>query len=105
MSATMYPTTDYPTYTEPYESIEDLIADVEKTSEGLNFIVSWFLHDKESEDWCQGDRPEVDVLIFMPRLSKTTQFCYSGPFYRAAVQEWLDGYVKERTMRWFGWAA
>lgn len=100
----MYTLTDYPDFRERFNSLEDLIGAVESQSEGLNQIVSWFIFDEGHEDWMGGDGAEVHVLIFMPRLSKTTEFGYVGAFDRSSVQAWLDGYVKERTMRWFGWA-
>lgn len=99
----MYPLTDYPTYEVPIESFDDLKRDVEKMIPDLNFVVSWFIHDHHSRDWETSDKvPTFTVLIFMPRKSATTELS-TNVFIRSEVETWLNSYVRERTMEWFGW--
>ncbi|WP_454199542.1 hypothetical protein [Nocardia sp. Marseille-Q1738] len=96
MTAEMYPLTDYPTYEEEFDSFSEIRAQVEDLDEGMNFVLSWFIYDERDES------PEFSLLIFMPRISKTTQFS-TNTFDRGEVEAWLNGYVRQRTMRWFGW--
>ena len=100
----MYPLTDSPTYTEQFDTFAELRAAFEALSDGLNFPVSWFIFDPESEDW-DGSYLEFSLCIFMPRKSKTTTWTTHGVFDRAEVQTWLDSYVKGRVLEWYGWAA
>lgn len=102
----MYPLTDYPDHGEEFEDFAEIRTRVENLSEGLNFIVAWTVYDEQHEDFRKYDTDETrefTLLIFMPRRSETTQF-KTEVFDRAAVDEWLGGYVRARTMRWFGWA-
>ncbi|WP_280475481.1 hypothetical protein [Nocardia asiatica] len=105
MAAEMYPLTDYPTYEEEFGSFAEIREQVEDLDEGMNFILSWFIYDEHAEDfrkYARDEAPSFSLLVFMPRLSKTTQFSTEA-FDRGEVDAWLNGYVRQRTMRWFGW--
>lgn len=106
----MYPSTDYPTHQQEFDDFAELRAAVERTDEGLNAIVSWHLYTptipEDFEDFREyepHESPEFVLLVFMPRKSATTQFG-TNRFVRDEVETWLGGYVRERVMRWYGWA-
>lgn len=98
----MYPATDHPTYREDFDNFAELRAAVEGTSEGLNFVVSWQMIVEGDSCLDPGEPPLFCVLIFMPRKTATTEFS-TQRFDRSEVEAWLGGYVRERTMRWYGW--
>lgn len=105
MTAEMYPLTDYPTYEEQFDGFLEMRAQVEGLDEGMNQVLSWFIFDEHDSDFRKYERDELPVfslLIFMPRISKTTQFS-TAVFDRHEVETWLNGYVQQRIMRWFGW--
>lgn len=101
----MYPLTDHPDYSETFEHFNDTRTQLEDLPEGLNFIVSWFIYDEHDPDFRKYDpteQPEFQVLVFLPRKTKTTVF-RTNQFDRTQVEAWLNGPVRERTMRWYGW--
>lgn len=97
----MYPGTDDPDYTEQFDDFTALRECVEGLDEGLNFVVSWF--PSEQEDIAEHGASEFELLIFMPRKSKTTNFTCVVHNGREEIDAWLNDYVKARTMRWYGW--
>src|SRR5699024_597752 len=97
----MYPGTDYPSYTQSFESFDDLRGWVEDLNECLNFIVSWYF--PELDDIDEHGSEEFSLLIFMPRKSLTHSFTCPVRNGRGKIDAWLQGYVKDRTMRWYGW--
>lgn len=99
----MYPLTDNPTYSEEFDTFAELCEQVESTIEGLNFIVSWLVVPEGDPLLDEGEPPTFHVLMFMPRKTASTEF-YTHQFDPAEVETWLGGYVRERTMRWYGWA-
>jgi len=47
----MYPLVDNPTYTETYDSFQELKEHCEATFDSLNFPLSWHIYDEASEGW------------------------------------------------------
>jgi hypothetical protein len=110
----MYPGTDYPKYIEVFESVEELIKQVESLDEGLNFIVSWAIGCYECDyvenpkmaklHWEKGEKNYFHLLIFMPRRTETTNFQVQlEAVPHALIDNWLEDYVRLRVMRWYGW--
>ena len=103
VEAVMYPLVDSPTYTEEFADFAAIRTAFEALSEGLNFPLSWFLFDEQSDDWGRGgDVREFSLCVMMPRKSQTTVFT-TQTFERSEVVAWLAGYVKDRVARWYGW--
>lgn len=102
VEAEMYPLVDNPTYETEYEDFTELREQIEGTSEGLNLIESWYIFDESSKYWDEDEVKGFELILFMPRKSQTGLF-RTSVFERADVEEWINGYVKERTLRWFGW--
>lgn len=98
----MYPVTDNPMYREEFDTFAELREAVEDCIEGLNFITSWLIVPEGDSVLDPGEIPAFYVLIFMPRKTATTEFS-THQFDQAEVEAWLSGYVRARTMRWYGW--
>lgn len=96
----MYPLTDDPDYQEQFESFSDMRACVEGLDECLNMVVSWLVAQDEDEP---GPWRFFGLLIFMPRKSKTSEFrCRVADDEWESVREWIDTYLRARSMRWYG---
>lgn len=112
----MFPSTENPTYREQFESFYELRRGVESIDEELNFIVSWMIGCRDCDAvrdekgweamWEAGEKNYFTLLIFMPRKSQTTEFRvdFEGDFPHAAVENWLEEYIRPRIMRWYGWS-
>jgi len=98
----MYPLTDYPTFEEKFRDFDALRSTVEKQVEGLNMIQSWLFTDPEDGE--EGEPVTFYLGIFLPRLTKYTQF-EAAVFSRADVEQWLQTYVRPRIDRWYGWTS
>ena len=114
--AIMYPSTDYPTYGEKFETLDELVHQVDALDEVLNFLVSWDIGcrqcDEIKEDparpslaWSEGELNYFRILIFMPRKSQTTEFSvqFTTEVPHAQIDTWLEYTVKRRICRWYGW--
>lgn len=103
----MYPLVDNPKYHETFETFGELKEHCEATFGGLNFPLSWFIFDEQSEDWgkpwSEGDAREFAILNFMPRKGAAAQWSTHN-FDSAEVREWLNTFVKAKVMEWYGWA-
>ena len=99
----MYPGTDYPTYTQSFDTTRELLDAVDAASEGLNHIVSWFVADPtEVDEW--GEDDEFGVLLFMPRKTRTIYFNTSN-VDREAIATWVRESAFPRIHRWYGMPA
>lgn len=101
----MSPLVDNPTYTDEYESFQELKEHCEATFDSLNFPLSWHIYDGASEGWGKwstDESREFSILNFMARKGQTAQWSTSN-FSRAEVEEWLDTFVKVKVMAWYGW--
>lgn len=102
----MYPLVDNPTYTDVFETFQELKAHCESTFSGLNFPLSWYIFDEQSEDWgkswSEGDPREFSILNFMPRKNRSSQWTTNN-FDSTEVREWLNTFVKAKVMEWYGW--
>lgn len=115
--AEMYPSTDYPTYSEKFETLDELVHHVEALDEVLNFLVSWDIGCRQCDEvekdpairpslmWSEGELNYFRILIFMPRRSETTEFSvqFADEVPHAQLDCWLEDYVKARVCRWYGW--
>lgn len=106
----MYPLVDNPTYTEEFDTFQELKEHCESTFGGLNFPLSWYIYDEQDEDWGKylepgvwRDTKEFSILNFMPRKQRSAQWT-THSFDRAKVQEWLDAFIKAKVMEWYGWS-
>lgn len=96
----MYPLTTHPTYTQWFDSFDEMRQSVGRLPESLNFVASWDICT-EGDDYYDGV-PVFSLLVFMARTSTTTRYS-TNTFDRGEVEAWLAGPVRERTMRWYGW--
>jgi len=115
--AEMYPSTDYPTYSNRFETLDELVHHVEALDEVLNFLVSWDIGCRQCDEiekdpaarpslmWSEGELNYFRILIFMPRKSETTEFAvqFADEVPHAQLDCWLEDYVKRRICRWYGW--
>ena len=112
--AQMYPSTDYPTYTNKFDTLDELVHSVEALDEVLNCIVSWEIGCRQCDEvmeqspnlmWSEGELNYFRILIFMPRKSQTTEFStqFTSEVPHNQVDTWLEDYVKRRICRWYGW--
>ena len=110
----MYPSTDYPHYREIFETIDDLIEHVDHLDEGLNHIVSWIDCCRDCAEvegqpllFDKGEQDSFVLCIFMPRLTRFTEFSVKFPlgseYPHAQIDNWLMDFVKPRVDRWYGW--
>lgn len=99
----MYPLTDYPHFEESFDTFAAMRACIEAQDEGLNQIQSWLIIPEGDSCLDPGQAPEFHVAIFMPRLTKVTAFSTTR-FDIDQVQQWLNDYVLQRVMRWYGFA-
>ncbi|ASN72000.1 hypothetical protein 7S2_7 [uncultured Caudovirales phage] len=99
----MYPLTDYPDMREEFESFAELRDAIDCQDETLNIVVSWF--PAEADDITDVGDKELQVLIFMPRLSKTAEMScpITGPEEAELARWWINDRLRARVARWYGW--
>lgn len=101
-TAEMYPLVDYPKYRTSYDDFATLREAAEGLIEGFNFPLSWLFLDEQDEDWEDGDERAFYITWVMPRRTEFTTWT-TNKFDRSEVEEWLNGYIRERVDRWYGW--
>jgi hypothetical protein len=100
----MFPLVENPHYTDYFETFDELRDNAENMLGVLNFPLSWWIYDQHSEYWDSEEdpTPNFELCVVMPRKSSFTIW-NTNVFNRNVVEEWLNTFVKQNVMEWYGW--
>ena len=100
---TMYPSTMFPTAEANHADFAELRTAIEQFAEDMFAVLSWHLYAPAEDPEPGSPYPrEFVLLLFEAPRGQTIQF-RTHDFDADEVEAWLDGYVRSRVLRWYGW--